>query len=177
MNKAIFLDRDGTINEDVGNLFLPEDLVFIPQAIEALHLLKQQFELFIITNQSGVGKGAFSRDEYNRFNEFFLNTLKEKGILIKEVFTCLHAKEEQCDCYKPSSYSIEQAEIKYGIDVRNSYCIGDHPHDVEMAEKVNAHSIYLLSGHGIKHRHELSFQPDHIADDLYQAAQWIVGKE
>ncbi len=173
MNKAIFLDRDGTINEDVGDLYLPEKLVFIPRAIEAIQLLGEKFLLFIITNQSGVGKGVFSEDEYRYFNNYFLNKLKESGITIKEVFSCLHKKEEKCICYKPSPYFIEQARKSYGLDISNSYCIGDHPHDIEMAKKAGAYSIYLLTGHGIKHKNELTVQPDHIADNLYQAALWI----
>ena len=173
---AVFLDRDGTINEDVGNLYLPEKLVFIQGAIEALQLLQEKFFLFIITNQSGVGKGAFSRDEYRRFNDYFINTLKTFGITIKEVFSCLHAKEEQCICYKPSPYFVEQAKKSYDLDISHSYCIGDHPHDIEMAKRAGAHSIFLLTGHGIKHKNELTARPEHIADNLYQAALLIRGR-
>jgi histidinol-phosphate phosphatase family protein len=173
MNNAVFLDRDGTINEDIGELYLPEKLVFIPRAIEALKLLQEKFLLFIITNQSGVGKGLFSSNEYRRFNDYYINLLKESDITIKEVFSCLHKKEEKCICYKPSSYFIEQAKKGYNLDISNSYCIGDHPHDIEMAGRVDAHSIFLLTGHGIKHKSELTAQPDYIADNLYQAALWI----
>lgn len=173
MNKAIFLDRDGTINEDVGDLYVPENIVFIPRAIEALRLLQEKFLLFIITNQSGVGKGVFSKDEYRHFNHYFINKLKESGITIKEVFSCLHKKEEKCVCYKPSPYFIQQAKKDYSLDISNSYCIGDHPHDIEMAKRIGAHSIFLLTGHGTKHKGELTAQPDHIADNLYQAALWI----
>ncbi|MFC1666991.1 D-glycero-alpha-D-manno-heptose-1,7-bisphosphate 7-phosphatase [Candidatus Omnitrophota bacterium] len=173
MNNAVFLDRDGTINEDIGDLYIPEKLVFIPQAIEALQLLQEKFLLFIITNQSGVGKGVFSRDKYGIFSDYFINTLKESGIAIKEVFSCLHTKEEKCICHKPSPYFIEQAKKTHNLDFSNSYCIGDHPHDIEMAKRVGAHSVFLLTGHGIKHREELSSQPDHIANNLYEAALWI----
>ncbi len=177
MNRAVFLDRDGTINEDVGNLYLPEKLVFIPRAIEALKLLQEKFLLFIITNQSGVGKGTFTSEQYSRFNDYFINTLKQFGVTIKDVFSCLHKKEEKCICYKPSPYFIEQVRNRYGIDISNSYCIGDHPHDIEMAQRVGAQSIYLLTGHGIKHQNEIIDQPDYIADNLYQAALWIRSKK
>src|SRR3989304_8766740 len=102
MNNAIFLDRDGTINEDIGDLYTPEKLVLIPRAIEALKLLQEKFLLFIITNQSGVGKGVFSSDQYMRFNDYFMNTLKKHGVVIKEVFCCPHIKEEKCVCRKPN---------------------------------------------------------------------------
>jgi histidinol-phosphate phosphatase family protein len=176
MNKAIFLDRDGTINEDVGDLYTPDKLVFIPRAIEALKLLQERYDLFIITNQSGVGKGVFNNDQYIRFNEYFISMLEEHDVVIKEVFCCPHVKEEKCICHKPSPYFIEETRKVYSLDIGNSYCIGDHPHDMEMAEKAGARSIYLLTGHGIKHRGELSFQPDYIANNLYEAALWIMSK-
>jgi len=177
MNKAIFLDRDGTINEDIGDLYLAEKLIFISQAIEALQLLQEEFLLFIITNQSGVGKGVFSGEEYIRFNDYFINKLKESGITIKEVYSCLHRKEEKCICHKPNPYFIAQAKKTYDLDIVNSYCIGDHPHDIEMAKRVGAHSVFLLTGHGIKHKEELLCQPDHIANNLYEAALWIRNKK
>jgi len=177
LNKAIFLDRDGTINEDIGDLYLAEKLVFTFQAIEALQLLQEKFLLFIITNQSGVGKGVFSREEYSRFNDYFMHKLKESGITIEEVFSCLHRKEEKCICHKPSPYFIAQAKKTYDLDIVNSYCIGDHPHDIEMAKRVGAHSVFLLTGHGIKHKEELLCQPDHIANNLYEAALWIRNKK
>jgi len=174
MNKAIFLDRDGTINEDIGHLYTSEKLVFIPKAIEALKLLEERFLLFIITNQSGVGEGIFNDDDYIRFNSYFIEVLKNQGINIKEVFCCLHAKEEKCVCRKPSIYFIEKAKKTYNLDIRNSYCVGDHPHDMEMAKNAGARSIFLLTGHGIKHRQELTFQSDYVVDDLYGAALWII---
>lgn len=173
MNKAIFLDRDGTINEDIGYLYAPEKLVFIPKAIEALKLLQKRFLLFIITNQSGVGKGIFNDDDYLRFNSYFMNELEKSRVDIKEVFCCPHIKEESCICRKPSPYFIEKARIVYNLDIGNSYCIGDHPHDIEMAKKVGAHSVFLLTGHGAKHKEELSSQPDYIAYNLYEATVWI----
>ncbi|RKY30218.1 MAG: hypothetical protein DRP74_07475, partial [Candidatus Omnitrophota bacterium] len=177
LNKAIFLDRDGTINEDVGDLYLPEKLIFIPRAIEALKILQKEFLLFIITNQSGVGKGVFKKEEYSRFNSYFINRLEEFGITIKEVFSCLHAKEERCICCKPNPHFIQQAKKKYGLDISNSYCIGDHPPDIKMAKIAGAHSIFLLTGHGDKHKNELIVQPDCIADNLYLAALWIKNRK
>jgi D-glycero-D-manno-heptose 1,7-bisphosphate phosphatase len=173
MNKAIFLDRDGTINEDIGDLYIPEKLIFISRAIEALKILQEGFQLFVITNQSGVGKGVFSGEEFARFNDYFVRALKEHGVDIKEVFCCPHTKEEKCVCRKPSPYFIEKAKKIYDIDISSSYCIGDHPHDIEMAKNAGAYSIFVLTGHGTKHKAELSSKPDYIANNLYEAAFWI----
>lgn len=174
MHKAIFLDRDGTINEDVGDLYSPDKLIFIPNAIEALKILQQEFLLFIVTNQSGIGKNAFSENEFLQFNEYFLRVMDGYGVNIRKVFYCPHRKEESCICRKPNPYFIEKAKKNYRLDVHNSYVIGDHPHDVEMAYNVRSGSVYLLTGHGKKHLQELTIKPDFIAKDIFEAAQWIM---
>ncbi len=174
MNKAIFLDRDGTINEDVGDFCSIEKLVFIPGAIEALKILQETFQLFIITNQSGVNKNIFSEEELIRFNRYFDRFLKNEGITIKEVYYCPHTKEQHCLCRKPSPYFIRQAEKDYGIDLKSSYVIGDHPTDIEMAQAVGAGAIYVLTGHGRKHKDQLSIEPTVVCNNLYEAAIWIM---
>ncbi|MBM4135513.1 MAG: HAD family hydrolase [Nitrospira sp.] len=176
MHRAIFLDRDGTINEDVGDLYLPEKLIFIPRAIEALRILQKRFLLFIITNQTGIAKNAFSEKEFLHFNGYFIQLLNRYGIDIKQVFYCPHGKEENCICRKPNQYFIREIEKRYSIDLRNSYVIGDHPHDAEMAYNVGAGSVYLLTGHGRKHIQELSLEPDFIADDIYEASLLIMSR-
>jgi D-glycero-D-manno-heptose 1,7-bisphosphate phosphatase len=172
-HKAVFLDRDGTINEDVGDLDDPSKFRLIPKAAEALKILQDHFCLFVITNQSGIGEGRFDEAGYSRVNDSFMACLKEAGVRILEVRHCPHAKKDRCICHKPSPYFIEKLCAKYEIDVRQSFCIGDHPHDIEMAKRCGARSVYLLTGHGAKHRGELISKPDHIATDLYEAAVWI----
>ena len=174
MNKGIFLDRDGTINEDVGDLCDPAKLVFVPRAIGALKTLQKDFHLFIVTNQTGIGKGVFSQAEYERFNTHFSNLLGEAGIDIKEILHCPHTKEAGCRCRKPGVYFIEQLREKYRLDLKASFCIGDHPHDNEMAHKAGTRSVHLLTGHGRKHKEELSVRADYMAQDLYEAAGWII---
>lgn len=177
MQRAIFLDRDGTINEDVGDFCTQERLILIFRAIEALKILQEKFLLFIITNQSGIGNNVFSEEEFLQFNKYFDTLLKNQGITIKQIYYCPHTKEENCICRKPNSYFLKKAEKDYDIDLKNSFVIGDHPHDVEMAHKVEASSVYLLTGHGKKHRQELSIKPDFIAPNLYEAANWITRKD
>jgi len=173
MDKAIFLDRDGTINEDVGDLWQKEKLVLIPHAIEALMMLQKNFSLFIITNQSGIAKKQFSETEYAEFNAYFSKKLSQEGIIIKEILHCPHKKEDNCFCHKPSTYFIERLQKKYNLDLKNSFCIGDHPHDIDMAKRAGTGSVYLLTGHGSKHRNELILNPDYVANSIYEAAVWI----
>lgn len=173
MLRAIFLDRDGTINEDVGNLYQPKNLIFIPQAIDALKILQKDFTLFIVTNQSGIGKNIFSEQDFFQFNQYFLNRLSENGIRICKTYFCPHTKERNCLCHKPSPYFVKLAENDYGISLKESFVIGDHPHDIAMAHNTGCNSVYLLTGHGNKHRNELLTTPSHIANNLYEAAIWI----
>lgn len=176
MKRAIFLDRDGTINEDVGDLFSQDKLEFIPRAIESLKLLQEQFELFIVTNQSGIGKKHFSEKEYLEFDAYFQELLWQEGIKIEKTYYCPHMREEGCICHKPQTFFLKKAEREYGIDLAKSYVIGDHPHDTEMGDRVGAKSIYLLTGHGPKHRKEIVTSPSYIANDLYEAAMWIMNR-
>jgi len=171
--KAVFLDRDGTINEDVGYLYRKEDLIFIPGAIDAMKILQESFLLFIVTNQQGISQGIFSEEEFLDFNKIFLEILEKNGIRIAEVFYCPHTKEENCRCRKPKTFFIEKAVEKYCLDIKDSYMIGDHSSDIETGTGMDIKTIYLLSGHGRKHVGELGASPGHIADDLYRAALWI----
>lgn len=174
MCKAVFLDRDGTINEDVGDFCSPDKLVFIPRAFEALRMLQKGYLLFIITNQSGIGKGFFSENDLLQFNAEFYAVLKNEGISIKQIYYCPHTKETNCPCRKPSPYFLKMAKKDCDINLKNSFVIGDHPHDIEMAHKVGAGSVYLLTGHGRKHQQELSVKPNFIASDIYEAVVWIL---
>jgi len=175
MQKAVFLDRDGTINKDVGDFWSLDKLFFIDRSIDALKILQEHsYLLIIITNQTGINKKIFSEEEFLNFNQQYLNILKSYGIDIKEVFYCPHLKEENCICRKPKTYFIDVAKEKYNIDLNNSYTIGDHPHDVEMGKNANTKTIYLFSGHGQKHLNELNTKPDYIAKNLYEAVVWII---
>ncbi len=171
---AVFLDRDGTINEDVGDLYLPERLRFISGAIEALRLLQGKFLLFIITNQTGIGEGRFTEEQYRQFNRYFTRLLAREGIVFSGVYHCPHTNADRCPCKKPSTHFVDRASEEFRIDISASYVIGDHPHDVEMGRRAGAGTVYLLTGHGRKHFSELTFSPDYTAADILDAARWII---
>lgn len=176
MNKAIFLDRDGTINYDKGYTHKIADFRFLPKAVDALKLLKNDFIFFIISNQSGIGRGYYTMEDAHDFNAYLLNELKKEGISIRKIYICPHTSEQLCDCRKPSPKFVAEAEKENGIDLENSWVIGDHPWDVEMGIKAGCRTIYLLTGHGAKHRHELdknNINPGFIAEDLFEAAKII----
>ena len=163
MNRAVFLDRDGTIIKDKGYINDIKDVEFYSFSFDCLKELQKSFLLFIITNQPGVGKGLIETDNLDRIHSFILKKMSEHAIDIEEVYICPHLKEERCECRKPNTFFIHAAREKYSLDIENSYIIGDHPSDIELAIRANANGIYLLTGHGQKHYPELTpFQKQKI---------------
>jgi histidinol-phosphate phosphatase family protein len=180
MRKAIFLDRDGTLNHDNGYTYRTEDFKLLPDVIPALKLLKDKFVLFIITNQSGVARGYYTLGDVARFHNHMIGEFEKEGIKIEEIYVCPHSTEDNCDCRKPSTKLIELAKTKHSLDIQNSYVIGDHPFDIEMGIKAGCKTIYVLTGHGMKHIIELNekgIQPTLITNNLYDALRWIEENE
>ena len=175
IRRAVFLDRDGTINEDVGDLYTVEKLIFIPGAVDALKLLQEQFLLFIITNQAGIGKGNFTESEFLKFNKQYIDILNKEGIKIEEVFCCPHSENDNCICRKPKTYFIDIARKKYNLNLKKSFITGDHPSDVELGSKTGMKSIFLLTGHGSKHLQEIKNNRQYlISENIYDAALLIL---
>jgi len=173
--RAVFLDRDGTINEDVGDLYKVEKLQFISGAVDSLKLLQEHFLLFIITNQDGIGKGSFTESEYLKFNKQYIDILNKESIKIEEVFYCPHSENDNCICRKPKTYFIDIAREKYNLNLKKSFIIGDHPSDVELGIKTGMKSIFLLTGHGSKHLHEIkNIRQYVVSKNIYEAALLIL---
>ncbi len=169
---AIFLDRDGTIIEDRGHLDDPSKIAFLPGAIATLQVLQQRFVLFIVTNQSGVSTGQLTLEQVARVNAEVVEALGRHSVTIERVFVCPHARVEGCVCIKPKPYFLLVAEREHRIDLLRSYTVGDHPHDVEFARSVGATGIYVLTGHGMKHRADLD--PSYaVVPSLADALPWF----
>lgn len=135
MNKAIFLDRDGTINFDSGYVCKRQDFKFIDGAIEGLRLLQDKgYLLIIITNQSGIGRGYFSEQEYLEFQDWIDKQFIENGINITETYYCPHVEADECDCRKPKLALFEEAAMLHDIDWKESYAVGDKMRDLAICE-------------------------------------------
>jgi D,D-heptose 1,7-bisphosphate phosphatase len=173
LNPAIFLDRDGTIIHDSGYIDDISNVEFYNYTFKSLDLLQKHFLLFIITNQSGISKGLISETNVREINRFISKTLNENGITISETFYCPHRTEDNCDCKKPNPFFINKAAQEYNIDLNKSYIIGDHPSDVECGINAGVTPIYLLSGHGYKHKDELTTDCK-IFNNLSDASQYII---
>ncbi|MAG50816.1 D-glycero-beta-D-manno-heptose-1,7-bisphosphate 7-phosphatase [archaeon] len=184
MKKVIFLDRDGTINEDSGFVYKIEDFKFLPKVIDSLKLLsKENFKFIIVTNQSGIGRGYYTEEDFLRFNNHIVNELLKDGIKIEKTYYCPHHPEHgvgeykmDCTCRKPKTGLVIKAKEEFGINLLESIMIGDHPGDVEMGKKAGCKTIYVLTGHGKRHEVD-SKEVNFIAKDLYEAAKWILNNK
>lgn len=169
---AIFLDRDGTIIQDAGYIRHPREVEFIPGCFEALLALQERYKLFIITNQSGISKGLTTEAEVQMVNNYIVDCLRSRGILINHVFSCPHSNEDKCSCKKPGTYFIDEAAALYNLDIKSSYIIGDHPSDVECGINAGMTPVYVLTGHGEKHLNELKNKVE-ISKDILEASNSI----
>ncbi len=157
---AVFLDRDGTMIEDVGNVGDPSQVIWFEDTVSSLRRLCNAFDLFIVTNQAAVAQGALTLQSVHQVNAYITSHLAKYGIPIAATYVCPHERVSGCPCIKPNPYFLKKAEREFRIDLRRSFAVGDHPHDVEFAKNGGATGVYLLSGHGMKHREEMP--PDTI---------------
>lgn len=169
---AVFLDRDGTLIEDGGFLRNVAEVDFFPQTFSALRRLGD-YCLFIVTNQTGIAKGVITAEEARTVNDYIVCRLAQKGIQIRAVYCCPHQRSDQCECMKPKPYFLHVAEFDHQIDLARSFVVGDHPSDVELAHAVGAKGIYVLTGHGAKHRADLRL-PANIVADIEAATELIL---
>jgi len=153
--KALLLDRDGTLIEDKNYAYKIEDFELIEGVIEGLKLIQEDYLLFIITNQSGIGRGYYTEEEFLEFNNHLLNILGRHGISIEQTYYCPHINEDNCECKKPKTKFIERIVLDYDIDISSSWMLGDHPSDIEFGINGGCNTVYLTTGHGEKHLQEL----------------------
>ncbi len=174
-DKAVFLDRDGTLIEDNGYMHKISDLKFLPGVIDGLKRLKN-FKLFIITNQSGISKGYFSVEQMHKFNKYLLELLKKESIEIHELYFCPHSPTDKCDCRKPNTKFVDIIVENHNIDIKNSFVFGDKPAaDIKLAKNASCKSVYLLTGHGIEYLHQArELNPDYISAEFNRAADFAL---
>ncbi len=166
---AVFLDRDGTIIHDRGYIKEVSEVIFYPQTLSALQLLQPHFEFFIITNQMGIAKGILEATEVKRVNQHVSSFLANKGLHIQETYVCPRKPEDNCFCRKPKPFFLKQAAKQYDIALNASFTIGDHLCDTQLAENAGAQGVYVLTGHGQKHRRDVPPKTAVVADILAAA--------
>ena len=185
MKNAIFLDRDGVLNKDTNLIHKKEDIIILPKVKEALELLKKDFLLIVITNQPVIARGLITEKGIEEINN---NLNSQLDNLINKFYFCPHHPNADliefrkiCDCRKPSSGMILKAKDDFNIDLKNSWMIGDMPSDIACGKNAGVKTILTKSENNNKIiESDKKFdgsKPDHIFDDLYKAAKFIVKKD
>ncbi|OGO04830.1 MAG: hypothetical protein A2Y60_02390 [Chloroflexi bacterium RBG_13_54_9] len=179
MERAVFLDRDGTIIEDTGYVGECGKVRFLPRASQAIKLLnKSGFEVIVITNQSGVARGYFTEERVKEVNSYIQESLIRGGASIRKIYYCPHHVEgiveryrKECYCRKPNPGMIEEAAREFGIDLEKSFVIGDKVSDIQAGRRAGCETI-LLTGESSSHQEEeIASLGGHVAADLYEAVK------
>lgn len=170
LNRGIFLDRDGVINEvltkRVKFVNKPSDFHFLPGVPEAVKKLNGYFDyIFVVTNQGGVGLGFMKETQLLKIHEYMIKELKKFGAIIQDVAFCPHKPKAGCECRKPGSKMIVDLGKKYDIDLSKSYMVGDTDTDILAGKRAGSKTVYLGESDPIA---------DAIFPDLSSAADWII---
>lgn len=171
MNRALFIDRDGTIAKDVPYCSRPEDFELLPGVGEAIRQLnKKGFRVIVITNQSGIARGYFTEEMLERIHQKMREDLARHGARIDAIYYCPHDPEEGCQCRKPKPGLIYQAAKEHSIELSKSFFIGDKSLDIEAGHAAGC-KVVLISDGG-----EVSYPraPEFVARNIIEASQWII---
>lgn len=182
---AVFLDRDGTINEEVGYIHDAENLRLIPGAADAIRRLNEAGVLAILTtNQSGPARGYYPESHIHTLHQRLNDLLLEEGALLDDLYYCPHLPDgmepryaKACKCRKPETQMVDEAIAKHGIDRARSYVVGDKATDVELGRNAGCKAILLKSGYGARvlaGEYQWQVEPDFVAPTLVEAVDWIL---
>lgn len=178
-NRAVFLDRDGTINKDVGYPSDIGDLILLPGSAEAIRALNRQgLKVIAISNQSGIGRGLFDHAKVDNFNLELNNCLRGQDARIDSFYYCPHAPAENgdpvCDCRKPGTGLFDQAADELDIELRSSFMVGDKISDIAAGASCGCRTILL--GEQDSPETTSGIIPDYEAPDLSAAVEWILSQ-
>ncbi len=185
-DKFVFIDRDGVINKDGdgwtehGYITRWEDFRFIPGVLEAFaKFTGKGYKSVIISNQKCIGKGLMSQSALDEITENMMRSVEEHGGKISGVYHCPHLDEDGCDCRKPKEGLFLRAQKDLGIkDLEGKYFIGDSHRDIQAGKKAGLKTILVLSGKSSKKDAETwEHKPDHICEDLLEAAELVIGSD
>lgn len=188
MTKAVFFDRDGTINEEAGYIRDLNNMRLIKGAAEAIESVRKEGYLAIlITNQSGPARGYYSEEWVKQLNNRVQDLLIEQGTRLDSMYYCPHLPDgtvpeytKVCDCRKPEIALYLQAKDTYNIDLNSSFMVGDKATDVEAGHNAGCKSVLLKTGYGeqvLKGEYQTVPDADYIADDIVDACKWIIANK
>lgn len=189
MDRVVFLDRDGTLNEEVHYLHKQSDLVLLPGVPKALRLLKEAgFKLAVVTNQAGVARGYYNEEDVESLHIYMNQILRPLGGEIDAFYYCPHhpvhglgAYKKECGCRKPGIGMFEAAEMRFQVDKSHSFMVGDKRLDTEAGKNYGLASVLVGTGYGreqyLKDQAEGNAPSyDYYAETLLEAAMWMIEK-
>jgi D-glycero-D-manno-heptose 1,7-bisphosphate phosphatase len=171
----VFLDRDGTLIQDRDYLADPEGVILLPGVVEALHLLSDEgFALVVVTNQSGIARGLYSLDDYHAVAQRLGEELAREGLALDATYFCPHHPDftGPCECRKPAPGMYLKAERELGLDLRDSFFVGDRKKDVEPAAAFGGTGILVRTGYGLEEEATVENGTE-VVDSLLDAARFI----
>ncbi len=183
MSKAVFLDRDGTLNEDPGYIGNPNSVKLFPGVPDALKILSKDlnYKLIVVSNQSGIARGILTHRDVKLVNDKINSLLENFGVRIDKFFYCpSHPdfnSEEECKCRKPSPKMIFDAEEEFQVDLSKSFLIGDAKTDIECGKNAGVKTILVKTGYGGEHFYQLQKEnnlPNFVAQNLLDASAYIL---
>lgn len=179
---AVFVDRDGVICENRADYVKSwTEFAFIPGSIEALASLSNAgMRVFIVTNQSAVGRGHISRRQLDVIHEKMLDVLAGAGAKIEGILVCPHHPDDRCDCRKPKPGLLTDAALRFKVSLDGSVMVGDHRDDIEAGAAAGCETVLVKTGRGaqtVAERRWGAAKPGFVADDLVDAAIWILARQ
>jgi D-glycero-D-manno-heptose 1,7-bisphosphate phosphatase len=189
INRAIFLDRDGTLNVEDGHITSPERFRLYSFAAEAVRLINQSgWKAIVLTNQSGIARDYFTEATLAEIHELMRESLRLQGARLDAIYYCAHHPDYGssryrlvCDCRKPKPGLAETAARDFNLDLNRCYVIGDRYRDIEAGHAAGARGVMVMTGYGHEEyetdRDRWPRQPDHVAEDLLDAVKWILLSE
>jgi D-glycero-D-manno-heptose 1,7-bisphosphate phosphatase len=176
---AVFLDRDGTINEEMGYINDLSRFRLLPEAASAIRRLNDAgIPVVVVTNQSGAARGYFPATLVDEVHRHLRDLLARAGAHVDAIYTCLHGPEAGCSCRKPQPGLLLRAARDLNLEVSRSYLVGDRYTDIETAANAGVQGILVLTGYGLgeyKHFHDQSrLKPVQVAATLLDAVEYIL---
>lgn len=186
VRRALFIDRDGTLSEEMGYINHPSRLRLLPRSGAAIRRLNEAgIAAVVATNQAGIARGYFSQDVLDAVHEALVEQLKAEGAHLDGIYVCVHHPTEgvapyraDCQCRKPRPGLLVSAATDLDLDLARSVVVGDKASDLAVARAVGARAVLVKTGYGLGEweyrRRHFTVAPDHVAEDLLDAVDWMI---
>lgn len=183
LRPGVFLDRDGTINEELGYVHTADRFILLPGVVEAIRRLNhERIPVVVVTNQSGIGRGMYSEDEMHSLHRHLDLLLEDGGAWIDGYLFCPHHPTDarppyrrECDCRKPAPGLLREGAERFGLDLGKSFMVGDKRGDMDAARAAGCHPVLVRTGHGRAEESRIGSGVA-VVDDLPAAVDYILSR-